>query len=374
MRKQTFFLFLFISFFSSCDFNIDLPPVVDENLPLENCQDDLNVPSINILWEKESDLTFSPIIYKDFVLAGKDNTLSFFNKETGDLEKTLDVTFSVSGSPTQNLNDVLEGNCFIEGDNLVFQRYFAVSGSYEYDTLYTELLNLETGVISRINKSEVAFDHAPIDINRRINLLGYNLWQNSTGDTLMSSYSKNEDKTLINTFNVSTDQMEFELNLDVTAGYRELLLVKDEIIYFRGLTQLVAIDVSSQSILWEKSDLKSNFIDGGTLYNRNLHITDKHVIDFSRGVLSVLDKNNGALLFEQKNMPNTIINTRTLIHNDELIVTDNSILRIDLNNGCAIWQENEPNDNQGFSGIIVEDETLNRLYTIKNGKLVCIQL
>ena len=77
MRKQAFILLFFISICSSCDFTTILDEL--ESTSLENCQTDTsNIPSINIIWEQDLDLNeakvFSPIIYKDFVLVGKENT------------------------------------------------------------------------------------------------------------------------------------------------------------------------------------------------------------------------------------------------------------------------------------------------------------
>jgi hypothetical protein len=415
--KQQFFILLFsVSIFSSCNL---LENNISTGIPFDNCQTDtLNIPPIDILWEQDLNLNeaqvFSPIIYKDFVLVGKEKTLSFFNKETGVLEKTLDVTLPVPGGSNEDVHEILQGNCFVKGEYLVFQRYLPTSGSYEYGTLLTELLNLETGVVSQLDESEVGFDNEPINQNSRINLFGdnylkyeyessnntnkvkllnifdgtettistagsafirgNNIWESSTGDTLIAFATSGFGTTELQAFNISKNKTDINFNLEIRSSNRRLLRIKDDVIYLRGKTQLIAIDALSRSTLWEKSDLNGLYVDAASLYRHNLHITDKHVIDISRGTLSVFDKDTGELIFEQTRMPDTVVNTRTVISNDELIVIGNGILRIDLNNGCVIWQTNEPSDNQDFSGIITQDETLNRLYSIKNGKLVCIQL
>ena len=430
MKRMTFLLFTFLLALNGCG----LFSIVEEFRPIETCESNSsNIPSLEIVWEydliNDFDAFFSPIIYKDYVLYGHEDSLIFLNKTTGAYEKSITVDFPI----LQNISpptfaDVFDGSCYIEDDYLFFNRFYSGGCSYDNcDTIYTEYVHLETGDISTLFKKGY-FGDAPTNHSRRISLfensfMRYNyqimgmtkldlvnafdgtittiyngskgvingnfLWKNNNGDTLITSVlERNQyvpidwEEMIIQTYNFSKKEVEFNIkthNRDLT---EPIVFVKDDIIYLRLGSRIMAIDYASQSVLWEIEGLNNaNYTYDG--YEEMMHLYENYIIDFSKKEVSVIDRFTGELLWQFRNMPEGINAPRTIFHNNEMIIAHEGISRIDLNNACAIWQKEAPSNNIGFrtyktgfnKGAIVDiDRTLGYLYAIQNEKLVCIRL
>ncbi len=148
-------------------------------------------------------------------------------------------------------------------------------------------------------------------------------------------------------------------------------LIKNNLIYFGGMSKMFCIEAETGKIKWQKR-YPRNSINQGSNY---LIYYDKIIIKLDNGDLIAFNKNNGELMWRNSHVGACCVELR--LYEDRLYFSSGYIFIVDANTGKTLYKIGKPNNklpHDMYLHAISVDLENKRMYTTNGYFLNCFKL